>query len=224
PEARRSWPDLALWVALSACGSVMLLAATNQICLDIAVTPMLWVVPLALYLLTFVICFDNERWYSRPLFAALFVLALGLVGPTILFGPELGLAWQLAAHCFALFTACMLCHGELYRLRPAPRHLTLFYLAVAAGGCLGGLLVALVAPRVFTGYYEDSPIGLQLVELTRFSKCQKPRSNYVPKIYGKVSKKRPGSPYARLASLGHLLHLADCELERLAREFSDDEN
>ncbi len=155
--ARVPWRDLALWVALSACGSVMLLAATNQICLDIAVTPMLWVVPLALYLLSFVICFDNERWYSRPLFAGLFVLALALVGPTILLGPELGIAWQLLVHCAALFTACTLCHGELYRLRPPPRRLTLFYLAVAAGGCLGGLLVALVAPRVFTGYYEDSP-------------------------------------------------------------------
>lgn len=155
----------ALWVALPALASVMLLAATNQMCQEVAVIPFLWVVPLSLYLLSFIICFDHERWYQRPLFVVLLmggvVLALMMVPRT----ENLSLKLQIGGYCLVLFLCCMVCHGELAALKPAPRYLTGFYLGIAAGGALGGVLVALVAPVVFSGYWELQ-LGLLLCWIT----------------------------------------------------------
>ena len=144
----------ALWLSLAACGSVMFLASTNQICQDVAVVPLLWILPLSLYLLSFVICFEKSAWYSRSVFhpafglavfAACYVLNRGLVGSII---------GQVAVYSFALFMCCMVCHGELARAKPSPRFLTSFYLMVAVGGALGGVFVALVAPHLFKSFWE----------------------------------------------------------------------
>ena len=135
----------------------MLLAATNHICQDVAVVPLLWVVPLSLYLLSFIICFDHSRWYVRPAWTSAAVLALvGTVACDLSkrLSLSLGLVIVLGAYFLALFCVCMVCHGELVRRKPAPRYLTEFYLLVATGGALGGVLVGIVAPLVFKSYVE----------------------------------------------------------------------
>ncbi len=145
---------IALWIALAACGSGMLMATTNHICQDVATFPLLWVLPLGLYLLSFIICFDRDRWYVRPLFSILLVVALAGAVHGILGGVGLSIAVQVGLGAFALFICCMCCHGELVRLKPHPRYLTLFYLAVSAGGAIGGLFVAVVSPAIFPGFWE----------------------------------------------------------------------
>jgi hypothetical protein len=148
-----------LWVALPAAASLMLLATTNHVCQNIAVVPFLWVVPLTLYLLSFIICFDHQRWYVRGLWATAAVLALvAATGNEEIdwFGCRLGRTEELALYFAAMFFACMVCHGELVRLKPDPRHLTGFYLLISAGGALGGIFVGLVAPLVFTTFFEWS--------------------------------------------------------------------
>jgi spermidine synthase len=143
-----------LWLMLPACASILLLAITNKLCQDIAVVPFLWIAPLSLYLLSFVICFDHSRWYGRLPFALALVVALVGICYTFASGAN-WLVWkQAAVYCGGLFVCAMVCHGELYRLRPLSTHLTEFYLWIAAGGALGGLLVAVLAPLCFSSYYE----------------------------------------------------------------------
>ncbi len=143
-----------LWLLLPACASVLLLATTNKLCQDVAVVPFLWVAPLALYLLSFIICFDSPRWYARYPFTLTLIVALGGLCWALFHGSDWSLSKQVAVYCGGLFICCMVCHGELYRLKPDPRHLTGYYLMIAAGGALGGLFVAVAAPRLFTDYYE----------------------------------------------------------------------
>src|SRR5712691_6610514 len=123
-------------------------------CQDVAVIPFLWVLPLAIYLLSFIICFDNPRWYLRFPFTLALVAALSGLCWAIFKGTDASLAWQVATYSVGLFVCCMVCHGELYRLKPEPRHLTEFYLMIAAGGALGGFFVAVGAPLLFNDYYE----------------------------------------------------------------------
>jgi hypothetical protein len=151
-----TWLDRLCWLALPACASLMLLAATNHICQDVAVVPFLWVVPLSLYLLSFIVCFDHQRWYARRVWAAAAVLGLAGVVANDYFKQShpLGLMSELALNAAALFFVCMVCHGELARAKPGPRHLTEFYLLIAAGGALGGMFVAVVAPLLFSMYLE----------------------------------------------------------------------
>lgn len=143
-----------LWLLLPACASALLLATTNKICQDVAVIPFLWVLPLALYLLTFIICFDSPRWYVRFPFTLFLIAALGALYWVITKGSDASIYSQVGLYCGGLFICCMVCHGELYRLKPHPDYLTAFYLMIAAGGALGGLFVAVLAPQIFTGYYE----------------------------------------------------------------------
>ena len=133
---------------------MLLLATTNKLCQDVAVIPFLWVAPLALYLLSFIICFDSPRWYVRYPFTLALIAALGGLCWALFNGSDLSLSKQVAIYCGGLFICCMVCHGELYRLKPDPRHLTGYYLMIAAGGALGGLFVAVAAPLLFTDYYE----------------------------------------------------------------------
>ena len=143
-----------LWLLLPACASVLLLATTNKLCQDVAVVPFLWILPLALYLLSFVICFDSPRWYVRLPFTVALIAAMTGWCWALFYGSEWSLWKQVAVYNAGLFICCMVCHGELYRLKPDPRHLTRFYLMIAAGGALGGLFVAVAAPLLFTDYYE----------------------------------------------------------------------
>jgi hypothetical protein len=153
-DARPTWRDVALWLALAACGSVLLLATTNQLCQEVTTVPFLWVLPLALYLSTFIICFDHDRWYHRTTFLLLMIVAITGASYAVFEGTGLELWKQLAIFSGALWICCMVCHGELFRARPAPRHATLFYVMVAAGGACGGVLVAVVAPLALPDFWE----------------------------------------------------------------------
>ncbi|REK11896.1 MAG: hypothetical protein DWQ37_12800 [Planctomycetota bacterium] len=160
PDAERPAASrILLWLALAACGSLMLLATTNQLCQEVTSVPFLWVLPLSLYLFTFIICFDHERWYHRSTFLVLLAVAVALAAYALVEGAGMGIYQQLAIYSLTLFVCCMVCHGELVLTKPAPRYATLFYLMVSAGGALGGVLVAVVAPLVFNGYWEY-PLGL----------------------------------------------------------------
>lgn len=149
----------ARWLALSAMGSVMLLAVTNHVTQNIASVPLLWVVPLSLYLLTFILCFDHPRWYLRWLFLGAALLLVPAMASQI---ASLELRTAVPLYLAGLFAACMVCHGELARGRPAPEHLTRFYLMLSLGGATGAVLVALVAPKVLAGYFE---LNIALVAL-----------------------------------------------------------
>ncbi|MBC7819956.1 MAG: fused MFS/spermidine synthase [Planctomycetaceae bacterium] len=149
--ARADW---LLWIALPMTACVLLIAATNQICQEVAVIPFLWVVPLALYLLSFILTFDSSRWYRRTfLYSGLIVSAAASVW-LMLSGGRAPMLQMLAANFAMLFCGCMVCHGELVRMKPHPRYLTSFYLCLSAGGALGGMFVGLLAPRLFSGYFE----------------------------------------------------------------------
>jgi hypothetical protein len=144
----------AWWFGLPACGSVLLLATTNKICLDVPSIPFLWVLPLSLYLLTFMICFDHPRWYARRVFMLLLVPCLALFCYALFEENAVPLLRQTFIYGSALFVGCMICHGEAYRLRPAPRYLTSFYLFIAAGGAAGGVFVGILSPLIFRSYAE----------------------------------------------------------------------
>lgn len=153
-QSQSSTGNRILWLLLPACGSILLLATTNKLCQDVAVMPFLWVLPLGIYLLSFIIAFDHPRWYARAPFAIALVAALGGLGWVLCCGADLSLRKQLGVYGGALFVGCLVCHGELFRLRPSPRQLTQFYLMIALGGALGGAAVAVAAPLLFTDCYE----------------------------------------------------------------------
>lgn len=157
--ARQGGPAL-LWIVYSALGSVLLLATTNQITQWSAVVPFLWIAPLSLYLLTFVIAFGDQGLYSRRAFTIAFLvlaaLAYVLPAPDSFETLLLGITLQ----CATLFAGCMICHAEMVRIQPEPVRLPGFYLATALGGALGGLAVALLAPLVFRDFWEQ---GLAIV-------------------------------------------------------------
>lgn len=174
--------DRLFWVAASATGCALLLAMTNQICQDVAVVPFLWILPLSLYLLTFIIAFDHDRWYFRPVWMTLALLLVGgyfkwtvpadpdatpaIAEKVTQFGGvvylllheladgDLPMVWQVVIYASAMFACCMVCHGEMVRRKPSPKYLTGFYLSVALGGVMGGLFVSVLAPRLFSGFFE----------------------------------------------------------------------
>jgi len=154
PKPALSSGDLMFWLLLSACGSALLLATTNQLCQEVAVIPFLWIAPLALYLFSFVVCFRDDRGYDRLLWG---ILLAGFLVPACLvfiLGSRVALPLQIIVYLAALFAGCMVCHGELVRSRPHPARLTVFYLTMSAGGALGGMFVALAAPALFNDFWE----------------------------------------------------------------------
>ncbi len=153
--------QMAWWIALAGCASLLLLATTNFLCQEVAVIPFLWVLPLCLYLASFILCFESERWYRPAVFQVIFAMAAGAVILVTLPNTNYPYFVQLAACLLLLFAGCMVCHGSAARTRPHPAHLTTFYLCISIGGALGGVFVSLVAPRVFASYWEY-PLGVLL--------------------------------------------------------------
>ena len=157
PRAR----DYAFWLALSALGSLMLLAVTSHITQNVASVPFVWIVPLVLYLLSFILVFDvggsrrMSGWYARvwglPLLFAMIAAMAYYLSKNL---GVMNIRGSIALYCTGLFVACMFCHGELAAMRPAPKYLTRFYLMISIGGAAGGLFVGLVAPRIFNTYLE----------------------------------------------------------------------
>jgi SAM-dependent methyltransferase len=144
------------WLSLAAMASFLLLAVTNHICQNVASLPFLWILPLSLYLVTFILCFDHPRWYRRNVFLIAAAVLLPLMA---WYSDSLQLKVVIPMYLAGLFVCCMFCHGELALIKPAPRYLTTYYLMIALGGAIGGLMVGLVAPYLFTGYFELA-IGL----------------------------------------------------------------
>jgi len=153
-EPAPAWPRRLRWIALAAVPSSLLMGLTTHLSTDLAAMPLLWVVPLALYLLTFVIVFSRRpilphRWmlHAQPPL----ILALTVV---FFFSVEHVVSFLIPLHVLAFFLTAMVCHGELAASRPAARHLTEFYLWMSVGGVLGGLFNAFVAPLAFAGTFE----------------------------------------------------------------------
>ncbi len=143
-----------MWLMLSACASILLLAVTNQLSQEVAVIPFLWVLPLSLYLLSFIITFSGERWYNPRLLVSLLGGLTLLLAYVRLQYATLDVSLQVLLYSAFLFVGALVCHGELYRLRPEPARLTSFYLFVSLGGALGGLFVNFAAPVLFSGFWE----------------------------------------------------------------------
>ncbi len=144
-----------LWLLLAGCASTLLLSVTNHLTQNVASIPFLWVLPLSLYLLTFILTFDYERLYNRNIFIWLFVLALGGMGYGLIsWNSHTNIRLVIATFSSGLFISCLFFHGELVKRKPAPRHLTSFYLMLSIGGALGGLFVGLIAPKVLPAYFE----------------------------------------------------------------------
>ena len=171
--AAPDWSLRLLWMLLAAAASAMLLAITNHMTQNVAAIPFLWIIPLSLYLLTFILCFESHRWYKRSVFVPLFGIGLGVLAwfintqetpdtpLLVILIPKLARFFKEPAMIDAiiflavmLFVVCMVCHGELARLKPHTTHLTGFYLTISVGGAIGGLFVAFFAPRVFNALYE----------------------------------------------------------------------
>jgi hypothetical protein len=168
PGAVPQGKDFALWFVLAALASMMLLAVTNHITQNVASIPFMWVLPLTLYLLSFVLSFEGRGgrgFYVRNVWLLPTLVAIGLMawGITAKYGfLEINIAIPL--YCAGLFLVCMFCHGELAASKPAPKYLTRFYLIISLGGAVGGLFVGLVAPKIFTAYWE-LPLGLGALAL-----------------------------------------------------------
>ena len=143
-----------LWLLLAMIPSVMLLATTNLMCQEIASVPFLWILPLALYLISFIICFEKPGWYHRGVFLPLLLFGVAAGVLVALLNVYASALLQVAILSLSLFACGMTCHGELERLKPHASRLTLFYLFVSLGGSIGGVFVVLVAPRIFSGFPE----------------------------------------------------------------------
>jgi hypothetical protein len=146
----------ALWFGLSMMASVMLLATTNEISLEIGVIPFLWMLPLSLYLLTFIISFEYERWYRRDVWVPLMLVGVtaSVLVDTIFIGAVGSILVPLTLFSATMFAVCMVCHGEVVRHKPDPKHLTSFYLLVAAGGAAGGVFTGILGPALFPDLWE----------------------------------------------------------------------
>ena len=154
-----------LWLGLAACSSMLLLSITNKLLEDVAPVPLLWVLPLALYLLTFALAFSRRIFYWRWLLVRFLAVALGSLGYAI-YEPMYTESVQVSVpvFCVGLFLCCWFCHGELALRRPAPRYATSFYLMISLGGALGAIFVGVAAPHLFTSIYE-LPLALVFTAL-----------------------------------------------------------
>jgi len=153
-------PSRALWVALAACPAILLMAVTSYLTQDIVPVPLLWVLPLGLYLLSFILCFEGKAWYRRAWYVPIVFALLAAMSYRLAKGDaNIGALVWIAVYVCGLFAACMACHGELAKLKPHPLHLTTYYLMIAAGGALGGGVVAVAAPYLFNSNYE-LPVGI----------------------------------------------------------------
>jgi SAM-dependent methyltransferase len=145
-----------LWIALAACASALLLGTTSHLTQNISPIPLLWVVPLSIYLLSFILCFESDRMYQRWIFLPFGATAIALYsyGMRQFENNADVVRILIPALCAALFVCCMVCHGELARRKPHPRYLTYYFLMISAGGALGGVFVAFIAPNLFSSYLE----------------------------------------------------------------------
>jgi len=149
---RPNWRSRIAWIVYSAVPSALLLGVTGHISTDIAAAPLLWVIPLALYLLTFVIVFARRPVVPHWLALRAFPFAAVLLASFFIWPAPTALILPL--HLSVFFAVALMCHGELARRRPPVSHLTEYYLVISLGGLIGGTFTAVIAPLVFNGVYE----------------------------------------------------------------------
>ena len=166
-EAFPIWSRRLAWIGLPALASTMLLVVTNHVCQDIAVIPLLWVLPLSLYLVSFIICFDSPQWYQPKWISGLTLLAILAIQSKHLLPGSMQLIAEASSYLAMLFGVCLLCHGETARLKPRSSMLTQYYMLLSAGGAVGGLLIAVLCPTVLTTHLE-LPICLAVVTALTF--------------------------------------------------------
>jgi hypothetical protein len=160
------WTLRARWIFLAAVPSGLLIAVTAHISTDVAAAPLLWVLPLSLYLLTWVLVFQSRPLLPHKWMLALQPLAIAGVIALLAVGGEQNLLLTLGGHQLCFFVIAMACHGELARTRPAAKYLTGFYVALSFGGMVGGLFAGLIAPYAFS-WIAEYPILLALAALCR---------------------------------------------------------
>ena len=176
-----------LWIGLSMVPSILLLAVTNQVCQEIAVVPFLWIVPLALYLITFIICFEAPALYYRPVFYPMFAISMLLAWTCLEMGVDAKMWLQATGLISAFFFGSMVCHGELSCNKPSNQYLTLYYLAISVGGALGGIFVVLIAPNIFESYLELH-VGLILaIVLTAIAFHARTENPFFKKVNFRIS-------------------------------------
>jgi|694.fasta_scaffold00135_44 hypothetical protein len=160
-----TWTSRALWLFLASTGTTVLMSVTNFLCQDIASVPMMWLAPLTLYLLSFILCFSTKSWYRRKWFIPMMTVFSFLAAMTYgqLFS-HISMTWLLSINLLALLGVFMVVHGEMERAKPAAEYLTQYFLFVSGGGMLGGFYVGLVAPLIYPEYYE-LPLVMILVGL-----------------------------------------------------------
>jgi hypothetical protein len=163
---RPSWPTIGRWVFIAAVPSGLLVAVTAYISTDVAAAPLLWVIPLSLYLLTWVLVFQRRQLIPHRIALLLQPFAIAGIVALVVFSIRLGLFLNLAGHLLAFFVITLACHGELARTRPASQHLTTFYVALSFGGMVGGLFSGLIAPYAFS-WVAEYPILAVLAVLCR---------------------------------------------------------
>lgn len=143
-----------LWLALSSIGVILLVSTTNAMTQNVPPVPFLWILPLCIYLATFIVCFNNTRWYKRSYWFVCYLLVSAIAILMYFMGSQFDIVSQIVLYSVILFVACMICHAELVNLKPSVHHLTLFYLLISLGGFLGSAFVAFVAQNLFTQFFE----------------------------------------------------------------------
>jgi hypothetical protein len=192
-----SWRDRAVWAALAAIPAGLVIAVTAHISTDIAAAPLLWVLPLALYLLTFVAVFREKPWFSHDLVLKIVPFLVAPLAITLLGGDREYWLASMALNLLALFVLALACHGEVYARRPAPALLTEFYLWTSLGGVIGGIFAGLLAPHLFNTTYEY-PILIVAAVLVLPGALQGPLREFLWRV----------SPVIAVAPLATLLYLA----------------
>jgi hypothetical protein len=219
-EASLTWAQRARWCVLAAVPSSLMLGVTTALTTDIAPVPLLWVVPLGLYLLTFILAFGNARERATRL-ADRFLPALVLgLAVTMMLRAQLPIAPALVMHLVPFLAAAMLCHGRLAKDRPSPRHLTEFYFWLAFGGMAGGLFNTLAAPVLFSRILEY-PLALAAVLFLRpADPSRRPRQSidvWLPVAAVVVAAAVLFGPWTTSHSPAHVAALAICACFALMR-------
>lgn len=163
------------WVGLPALASILLLAFTNEICVDVASVPFLWILPLSCYLLSFVLTFSGKGGLHKKFWNSLgFVAVVGTA--SVMYWPgalDIPIQVMVAGYAASLFVLCCFLHGEVYKMRPSAKYLTIFYLCVSIGGIIGGLFVGIVSPIIFNSYMELPLVLILVFALLSYSSFDK---------------------------------------------------
>ncbi len=147
-----------LWLLLAFMGTVSLLSVTNKLTQDVLVVPFLWIIPLALYLVSFIIAFENPKWYNRKVFLpALVLITMIILKKQYDFAVndvDMTISVIIILYSTEIFLLTMVLHGELARIKPDKSGLTFYYFLISAGGVFGGVFITLIVPFIFRGYWE----------------------------------------------------------------------